>query len=195
SPVYPRWRGEHFSNLKPVGSLFGLSPLARGTQSNRYFKWPAVRFIPAGAGNSPGDWRNNPDHAVYPRWRGELGWQHNEQNQRQRFIPAGAGNSCFYSSRLAQIAVYPRWRGELSHCLKISSRSIGLSPLARGTHVTRHWTAETTRFIPAGAGNSSSSLPNPSVVTVYPRWRGELHPSSLIAGSRNGLSPLARGTL
>ena len=72
SPVYPRWRGEHFSNLKPVGSLFGLSPLARGTQSNRYFKWPAVRFIPAGAGNSPGDWRNNPDHAVYPRWRGEL---------------------------------------------------------------------------------------------------------------------------
>ncbi len=100
----------------------------------------------------------------------------NTTHQKQRFIPAGAGNSqCFYSSRLAQIAVYPRWRGELSHCLKISSRSIGLSPLARGTHVTRHWTAETTRFIPAGAGNSSSSLPNPS--------------------ARYGLSPLARGTL
>ncbi len=113
SPVYPRWRGEHFSNLKPVGSLFGLSPLARGTQSNRYFKWPAVRFIPAGAGNSPGDWRNNPDHAVYPRWRGELypalnleikllglsplarGTLEMTKNarRRNRFIPAGAGNS------------------------------------------------------------------------------------------------------
>ncbi len=72
SPVYPRWRGEHFSNLKPVGSLFGLSPLARGTQSNRYFKWPAVRFIPAGAGNSLTRRARVFLCPVYPRWRGEL---------------------------------------------------------------------------------------------------------------------------
>ncbi len=113
SPVYPRWRGEHFSNLKPVGSLFGLSPLARGTQSNRYFKWPAVRFIPAGAGNSFFPGIHFPDRAVYPRWRGELVLQRRTadgltglsplargtQSNRYfkwpavRFIPAGAGNS------------------------------------------------------------------------------------------------------
>ncbi len=113
SPVYPRWRGEHFSNLKPVGSLFGLSPLARGTQSNRYFKWPAVRFIPAGAGNSFFPGIHFPDRAVYPRWRGELinppcagffvpglsplarGTPPIFPYRRvaERFIPAGAGNS------------------------------------------------------------------------------------------------------
>ena len=173
----------------------GLSPLARGTRDDSIAADESERFIPAGAGNSAGNITNKINvNGLSPLARGTHAFIRRVW-LRLRFIPAGAGNSCFYSSRLAQIAVYPRWRGELSHCLKISSRSIGLSPLARGTHVTRHWTAETTRFIPAGAGNSSSSLPNPSVVTVYPRWRGELHPSSLIAGSRNGLSPLARGTL
>ena len=111
--VYPRWRGELVLQRRTADGLTGLSPLARGTQSNRYFKWPAVRFIPAGAGNSPGDWRNNPDHAVYPRWRGELypalnleikllglsplarGTLEMTKNarRRNRFIPAGAGNS------------------------------------------------------------------------------------------------------
>ena len=152
--VYPRWRGEHFSNLKPVGSLFGLSPLARGTQSNRYFKWPAVRFIPAGAGNSPGDWRNNPDHAVYPRWRGELFFSRNSFSwssglsplargtrvaaahrwRTHRFIPAGAGNSLTRRARVFLCPVYPRWRGELYPALNLEIKLLGLSPLARGTH-------------------------------------------------------------
>ncbi len=95
-------------------------------------------------------------------------------DESERFIPAGAGNSA----------------GNITNKINVN----GLSPLARGTHVTRHWTAETTRFIPAGAGNSSSSLPNPSVVTVYPRWRGELIVVILAAVMPPGLSPLARGT-
>ncbi len=31
-PVYPRWRGEHFSATLANGAFPGLSPLARGTQ-------------------------------------------------------------------------------------------------------------------------------------------------------------------
>ena len=31
-PVYPRWRGEHFSPAFTDGAFAGLSPLARGTQ-------------------------------------------------------------------------------------------------------------------------------------------------------------------
>ena len=175
SPVYPRWRGEHFSNLKPVGSLFGLSPLARGTQSNRYFKWPAVRFIPAGAGNSPGDWRNNPDHAVYPRWRGELVLQRRTadgltglsplargtQSNRYfkwpavRFIPAGAGNSPGDWRNNPDHAVYPRWRGELYPALNLEIKLLGLSPLARGTLEMTKNARRRNRFIPAGAGNSN----------------------------------------
>ncbi len=31
NPVYPRWRGEHWDSSVSSLSLFGLSPLARGT--------------------------------------------------------------------------------------------------------------------------------------------------------------------
>ena len=153
SPVYPRWRGEHFSNLKPVGSLFGLSPLARGTQSNRYFKWPAVRFIPAGAGNSFFPGIHFPDRAVYPRWRGELYPALNLEIKllglsplargtpratsatriNNRFIPAGAGNSHGIWQTSSTCTVYPRWRGELDSKPVTRTHQPGLSPLARGT--------------------------------------------------------------
>ena len=71
------------------------------------------------------------------------------------------------------MVVYPHWRGELEPCQNGASFVPGLSPLARGTLYDRHAARTVARFIPAGAGNTSSALPNPSVVTVYPRWRGE----------------------
>ncbi len=173
----------------------GLSPLARGTPRATSATRINNRFIPAGAGNSTANQLPEPTSPVYPRWRGELmissypsicfsglsplarGTRDDSiaADESERFIPAGAGNSA----------------GNITNKINVN----GLSPLARGTHVTRHWTAETTRFIPAGAGNSSSSLPNPSVVTVYPRWRGELIVVILAAVMPPGLSPLARGTL
>ncbi|ELX52134.1 hypothetical protein SEET535_00014, partial [Salmonella enterica subsp. enterica serovar Tennessee str. 4535] len=51
-PVYPRWRGEHFSNAANVLLFCGLSPLARGTPSALLLPGGSVRFIPAGAGNT-----------------------------------------------------------------------------------------------------------------------------------------------
>ena len=33
-PVYPRWRGEHWRSSRQPNSFSGLSPLARGTQTN-----------------------------------------------------------------------------------------------------------------------------------------------------------------
>ena len=70
--VYPRWRGE-LSNLRSVcKSAAGLSPLARGTRGGIQFRCGIVRFIPAGAGNSPVRAGSNPAQTVYPRWRGEL---------------------------------------------------------------------------------------------------------------------------
>ena len=52
----------------------------------------------------------------------------------------------------------------------------------------------TSRFIPAGAGNSPSTLIAALVIPVYPRWRGELYCSAGVSPSPSGLSPLARGT-
>ena len=51
------------------------------------------------------------------------------------------------------------------------------------------------RFIPAGAGNTSLSATLPAIATVYPRWRGEHYRKESANGDRDGLSPLARGTL
>ena len=112
--------------------------------------------------------------SVYPRWRGEhaslaplleeppglsplargtLGHIQAAADQ-PRFIPAGAGNTAVSTVCAAMIAVYPRWRGEHSVAALYSCRSIGLSPLARGTRVVGDTSTDITRFIPAGAGNT-----------------------------------------
>ncbi len=70
----------------------------------------------------------------------------------------------------------------------------GLSPLARGTPILEFVIWTPMRFIPAGAGNSSSAFLCAVSKSVYPRWRGEL--SCRVSNKRGirGLSPLARGT-
>ena len=51
--VYPRWRGEHSNLFFLVRATSGLSPLARGTPSGSVSRISTLRFIPAGAGNTP----------------------------------------------------------------------------------------------------------------------------------------------
>ena len=192
----------------------GLSPLARGTHHDNAAVIRPRRFIPAGAGNSR---RRDPQsrrHAVYPRWRGELcfsagltrcdnglsplargtlllRWRF---SLAQRFIPAGAGNSSSFFDVRKISAVYPRWRGELSFPMQNAAFLAGLSPLARGTQWQAGNMKTTERFIPAGAGNSSSCSGTSVEVSVYPRWRGELSINPHQLDVCGGLSPLARGT-
>ncbi len=71
----------------------------------------------------------------------------------------------------------------------------GLSPLARGTRYQQPRPRHVWRFIPAGAGNTSSLFAAVHRVTVYPRWRGEHDTRPGKPKLRDGLSPLARGTL
>ncbi|ESH39501.1 hypothetical protein SEEBA664_15513 [Salmonella enterica subsp. enterica serovar Braenderup str. ATCC BAA-664] len=70
----------------------------------------------------------------------------------------------------------------------------GLSPLARGTLLRHFPVVERSRFIPAGAGNTISSIQEIICQAVYPRWRGEHYDFNFGMGMANGLSPLARGT-
>ncbi|EMW22269.1 hypothetical protein L341_1590 [Escherichia coli CE418] len=74
-----------------------------------------------------------------------------------RFIPAGAGNTLPLSALLARNTVYPRWRGEHALMTLRQRWQPGLSPLARGTRAGCLSTAWKRRFIPAGAGNTTSS--------------------------------------
>ena len=116
------------------------------------------------------------------------------ESHPERFIPAGAGNTTPATCFASRSAVYPRWRGEHKARNFYSALDPGLSPLARGTQCGRFRGIVRRRFIPAGAGNTSSDAKSGAAKSVYPRWRGE-H-SLLIAFSISdcGLSPLARGT-
>ncbi len=151
--VYPRWRGEHAALAPVVYRAPGLSPLARGTQDAGNNGRRAIRFIPAGAGNTPLNTDATLKFAVYPRWRGEHnctihielscgGLSPLARGTRfiqlvkftlPRFIPAGAGNTNGNALIFRNLAVYPRWRGEHANPGYTTSNGFGLSPLARGT--------------------------------------------------------------
>ncbi len=172
--VYPRWRGELDRTASVVSSGSGLSPLARGTPVFANLWTIAIRFIPAGAGNTTVQTAGYYFFAVYPRWRGEhlllelveccysglsplaRGTQRQvvAALRGRRFIPAGAGNTYIRAKNKATATVYPRWRGEhIYQNISFYSHG-GLSPLARGTRIKHGLTRRAARFIPAGAGNT-----------------------------------------
>ncbi len=193
--------------------MYGLSPLARGTPQQPSDNAIWNRFIPAGAGNSDSAYTGLSRHAVYPRWRGELGEtaifkspvdglsplargtlrEPHHQQPHRRFIPAGAGNSAATNSVWAANAVYPRWRGELAPAASVAPVPPGLSPLARGTQRVHQVAHVQNRFIPAGAGNSSILRPSKSSFAVYPRWRGELESSLQIRNPLGRFIPAGAG--
>ncbi len=70
----------------------------------------------------------------------------------------------------------------------------GSSPLARGTRLCNREVYLMTRFIPAGAGNTSISGTARVGEPVHPRWRGEHVSIASIKSAKVGSSPLARGT-
>ena len=70
----------------------------------------------------------------------------------------------------------------------------GSSPLARGTPLVQRRRQPGHRFIPARAGNTTSSPPSARTATVHPRSRGEHVTPNDIVSTLAGSSPLARGT-
>ena len=70
----------------------------------------------------------------------------------------------------------------------------GSSPRARGTHLAINECAGIQRFIPAGAGNTTSEAQTCTAPTVHPRGRGEHGRIYFTGGYRAGSSPRARGT-
>ena len=99
-----------------------------------------------------------------------------------RFIPAGAGNIAGGTSGQASRPVHPRWRGEHACSLLRLKNRVGSSPLARGTLPLWLLIASLSRFIPAGAGNTSARTATTPTRSVHPRWRGE-HAAVLSVGA------------
>ena len=78
--------------------------------------------------------------------------------------------------------------------VSVNAANTGLSPLARGTHILQNTRLISTRFIPAGAGNTRRLISAARDSPVYPRWRGEHAVQNFLKRFNCGLSPLARGT-
>ena len=90
--------------------------------------------------------------------------------------------------------VHPRLRGELRKHRLNSKKSVGSSPLTRGTPALSKQSPEYGRFIPAYAGNSNFALTSSSSESVHPRLRGELDIKDIPTYVSSGSSPLTRGT-
>ena len=111
-----------------------------------------------------------------------------------RFIPACAGNTSPGCPGAGVAAVHPRVRGEHACFANSNWHRVGSSPRARGTHSHAIDTSLDGRFIPACAGNTSSTAATSSFSSVHPRVRGEHGIIITIGICRNGSSPRARGT-
>ena len=111
-----------------------------------------------------------------------------------RFIPARAGNT--RAARILPPArpVHPRACGEHSMRSRKSSVVSGSSPRVRGTLVIDGRPGKIIRFIPARAGNTSSTCPPNSPTTVHPRACGEHRAVEEGTDPGGGSSPRVRGT-
>jgi len=174
----------------------------------------ALRFIPAGAGNTMSNALRQLGQAVHPRGRGEHRYSQSPPRAgsgssprargthfavvrfpgRRRFIPAGAGNTLRVGSGTWAAAVHPRGRGEHRCTASPSIATNGSSPRARGTHKRAHAAYLKGRFIPAGAGNTVHTHNQRPSTAVHPRGRGEHAPGVVSVVDVCGSSPRARGT-
>ena len=212
--VHPRLRGEHQFKARTCDAPDGSSPPARGTHKEIKNNIEQTRFIPACAGNTFPAASSPRPRAVHPRLRGE----HKISSEvsiapsgssppargthpgapaksfQGRFIPACAGNTADNLVDLGHAAVHPRLRGEHESARPRRLSKFGSSPPARGTPAVNIVRDETTRFIPACAGNTWAIRQRDGPRAVHPRLRGEHPILRLWALSRTGSSPPARGT-
>ena len=195
--------------------MVGSSPRARGTDPHSRAKWDRARFIPACAGNRACAALAAGLKPVHPRVRGEqrnplmshirltgssprargTGHRRHVLKRERRFIPACARNS-HPQARMGRCSpVHPRVRGEqFSSRLKCACM-VGSSPRARGTVAACAPKRAPARFIPACAGNRTTSPQTHSPTTVHPRVRGEQGGGFLSLSRCLGSSPRARGTV
>ena len=112
-----------------------------------------------------------------------------------RFIPAQAGNTGCGMSWPRRSTVHPRAGGEHSVSSAAALPPVGSSPRRRGTLLVGVYGDTRRRFIPAQAGNTSSSVHSSPSPTVHPRAGGEHAISVAVAIRSSGSSPRRRGTL
>ena len=172
------------------------------------------RFIPARAGNGPRRRDRSGNRPVHPRacgerwtsfWHGLLpigssprvrGTAHagSGVGRYRRFIPARAGNGLAVPGNASRSSVHPRACGERVPLPLFPGIAGGSSPRVRGTGIVAGPVRAVVRFIPARAGNGSSTRRRPSGTSVHPRACGERSRKDARRSLWDGSSPRVRGT-
>ena len=176
--VHPRACGELPGTLAHCARYCGSSPRVRGTPGTYRGSDHKGRFIPARAGNSEIRPAARAHRSVHPRACGELVWPRSVtcvvagSSPRvrgtpwsrgiactpNRFIPACAGNSPAHPGSSRGLPVHPRACGELVIVRAFPQADFGSSPRVRGTPWPTMAPSARSRFIPARAGNSRTSV-------------------------------------
>ncbi len=128
--VYPRWRGELDRTASVVSSGSGLSPLARGTPVFANLWTIAIRFIPAGAGNTGARNTKPCICSVYPRWRGEHWLCNSSTHDHVGLSPLAREHEMLVSVNAANTGLSPLAREHITPFCDCPVFA-GLSPLAR----------------------------------------------------------------
>ena len=130
--AHPRSRGEHMGSQGSSRSRSGSSPLARGTQVQKFRERWLRRLIPARAGNTRAVAPGRAPGTAHPRSRGEhseLLWLLGQDcgssplargtrgacgasGTLSRLIPARAGNTAMFHVFMMGFPAHPRSRGE-----------------------------------------------------------------------------------
>ncbi len=213
--VHPCRRREHCSTPDLERAIHGSSLQAQGTPDQGVQLLLDGRFIPAGAGNTSSGVNLSIIPPVHPCRRREhrsgtndisrgVGSSLQAQGtlasflpvrEKGRFIPAGAGNTVMNSMKSVNNPVHPCRRRE--HVVLSTSTvvSCGSSLQAQGTRIDIQPEILSNRFIPAGAGNTGSSLTWRRQLSVHPCRRREHTPGVLQIYAHCGSSLQAQGTL
>ena len=191
--VHPRTGGEHGSPSSHGLRNHGSSPHGRGTRRRLHARRNSIRFIPARAGNTCAGVFPSRKIPVHPRTGGEHLAGRDSQtaangssphgrgtpmlrllvNYDNRFIPARAGNTPAVICQKPPYSVHPRTGGEHTRHPSSNWYSSGSSPHGRGTRSYGPCAFQTSRFIPARAGNTARERNLSRIATVHPRTGGE----------------------
>ena len=170
--VHPRGCGEYGPRSRVGQGPHGSSPRVRGILPRPRGRAPGGRFIPAGAGNTSQRCRCRSPVSVHPRGCGEYVRPYRSGAPTGRFIPAGAGNTYDPHQVPHIVAVHPRGCGEYWNQLGVAVAFSGSSPRVRGIREAVGHYLLFSRFIPAGAGNTTTRTHMPRRFRFIPAGAG-----------------------
>ncbi len=214
-PVHPRACGGHLALRFSGNEDCGSSPRLRGTRSQGHRRRARRRFIPAPAGDTLPLASIRKCHAVHPRaCGGHCAQSVSLANARgssprlrgtrscnallsrsRRFIPAPAGDTRAVGEDLLDHGVHPRACGGHTFFVYVGRVPTGSSPRLRGTHQQAQRRFDTTRFIPAPAGDTPIQRSPEARQAVHPRACGGHFGRQASGLPHSGSSPRLRGTL